>query len=742
MMMRLFGVVVLLVLLFGWAPAALAYFPPCRDVTSSCQHENSNYYIAYSVFDPLLQKDMPGRSINFFGLIYDQRVLDGIVIAQSPCNSDFSGWVMYVSVYDPGRQRWMEKVIDIAYNGDYVDFTTDLLCSNGVVAFKTKHQQKVWSLTYDPQVGEWRELTYSGLHGKVFIFLTGEVFYFENLIDNIFNISSNIRFAIYDPLDSNWHIGEVDDIDTWDVDKNTNTLVITKDGAPTPWGYARYLGGWSPGIITDPQALFLVQPSTGSAPLTVCITDLSIGANSFTTSLAAGNFEASSSDRSFFYTFNNPGNYTLSRKAFVKDGSEYDSKVQWVYVQEITPPTGGILINAGAQYTNTTAVTLDISTSSTDPGIMMRFASDDSGPWSEWYSFQATTPYYLPAGDGPRDVFAQFKDSAGILSNVVSAGITLDPTPPTGSITINGGAQYTNTTAVTLYLSASDVGGSGVTSMSFGNMVQDPVTQQWTAPNSTPWEPYATSKSWNLSAGDGEKRVAVSFLDAAGNGIWASASIILDSTKPAGFSISINAGAPYTNNINGTVYTDAGGQSTTKLKVSLGKWNGTGITWGSWQPFQHIYPIDLSSYVSPLGVRGPNRTVYAQFLDMTTENIPATVTATIDLDTAPPVDGVLTATGGKNQVTLNWSGFSDANSGIKYFKLYCSTKGFPDVTKDPLIFLTGGTSYTHQNLQKATRYYYRVVAMDYAGNVSSGATAQARTISTTLPFLQQLLLGN
>lgn len=96
-----------------------------------------------------------------------------------------------------------------------------------------------------------------------------------------------------------------------------------------------------------------------------------------------------------------------------------------------------------------------------------------------------------------------------------------DTTPPTGSITINGGAAATRTTTVTLTLSASDTG--GVTQMQFSN---DGVTF------STP-EPYATTKSWTLASGDGTKTVRAKFKDAAGN--WSapvSDTIVLDTTPP------------------------------------------------------------------------------------------------------------------------------------------------------------------------------------------------------------------
>ena len=70
----------------------------------------------------------------------------------------------------------------------------------------------------------------------------------------------------------------------------------------------------------------------------------------------------------------------------------------------------------------------------------------------------------------------------------VSASTGADITPPTGSIVINSGAAFTNSTTVILTLSATDTG-SGVASMQFSN---DGAT--WSAP-----EPYATTKSWTLT---------------------------------------------------------------------------------------------------------------------------------------------------------------------------------------------------------------------------------------------------
>ena len=103
-----------------------------------------------------------------------------------------------------------------------------------------------------------------------------------------------------------------------------------------------------------------------------------------------------------------------------------------------------------------------------------------------------------------------------------SDGITLDSGAPSGAIAINNNAQYTNSTTVTLTLSATDTG-SGLSQMKFSS-------------DGTTWsssESYSTSKSWTLATGDGSKTVYAEFKDVAGN--WSSAvsnTITLDTTAP------------------------------------------------------------------------------------------------------------------------------------------------------------------------------------------------------------------
>lgn len=120
------------------------------------------------------------------------------------------------------------------------------------------------------------------------------------------------------------------------------------------------------------------------------------------------------------------------------------------------------------------------------------------------------------------------KNGAGLYSSIrYSDGILVqaDTTPPTGTIQINSDATYTNSPTVTLALSAVDpqsgMGPGAETSFS-----NDGIT--YAAPG-----PYASTNTWILSSGDGEKTVYVKLKDAAGN--WSTPltdTIVLDTSSP------------------------------------------------------------------------------------------------------------------------------------------------------------------------------------------------------------------
>jgi len=129
-----------------------------------------------------------------------------------------------------------------------------------------------------------------------------------------------------------------------------------------------------------------------------------------------------------------------------------------------------------------------------------------------------------PLSDGSHVIYVRAYDGAGNRGSYGSWTVKIDTTPPVGSITINGGASYTNSPSVTLAISASDGRGSGVAYMCFSND-----GYSWSS-----WEPYATSKQWTLTPGDGVKTVYVKFKDYVGlESSPVSASITLDTTPPS-----------------------------------------------------------------------------------------------------------------------------------------------------------------------------------------------------------------
>jgi hypothetical protein len=100
------------------------------------------------------------------------------------------------------------------------------------------------------------------------------------------------------------------------------------------------------------------------------------------------------------------------------------------------------------------------------------------------------------------------------------------------------------------------------------------------------------------------------------------------------------------------------------------------------------------------------------------------------IDRTPPVNGILTATPGTAKVSLSWSRFSDATSGLSAtnpYRLVYGTSAYPATwcANGTPIFAGAAAQFEHLSLVPGTRYFYRLCAVDKAGNVSAGATGTA-----------------
>ncbi|MBM3307521.1 MAG: hypothetical protein FJY74_04290 [Candidatus Eisenbacteria bacterium] len=131
----------------------------------------------------------------------------------------------------------------------------------------------------------------------------------------------------------------------------------------------------------------------------------------------------------------------------VRNGQEYSYKVSGVNVLglegrlsrplSVTPRAFGILIAGGRPKTSTRDVTITMSAPSTTE--LMRVSNSASVDGSPWVPYQANYSWQLPAGDGVKTVYAQFRDSGDSQSLVVSDDIELDTRAAISSVTEDTG---------------------------------------------------------------------------------------------------------------------------------------------------------------------------------------------------------------------------------------------------------------------------------------------------------------
>jgi len=384
-------------------------------------------------------------------------------------------------------------------------------------------------------------------------------------------------------------------------------------------------------------------------------------------------------------------------------------------ILDTVAPSGTVSINFGAGYTNSTSVTLSLTCSDSGSGCyQMRFSNDNS-TWSGWEANAASKAWTLTAGNGTRTVYVQFKDNYGYSSGNYTDTIILDTTNPTGTISINSGDTYTNSTSATLTLSCTDTNGCSL--MRFSNDAD-----AWSA-----WEPYAVSKAWTINSGEGLHLVDVQFMDSAGN-VSTELSIhdyiVLDTLAPTG-TISINSGAVYTTSASVTLSLSC---SDTGSGCSQMRFSNDNATWTAWEPGAASKSWTLA------GPDGTNN-VYVQFKDAYGYTS-GSYSDTIILDTAPP-SGTVLVNGGdaytsSTSVTLALS-CTDTTSGCVAMQI--SNDGAAWSTEEPPAASRAWT-LTAGDGEKTVYARYK----DNAGNWSSPVTDTI--ILDTAPPTGSILINN
>ncbi len=162
-----------------------------------------------------------------------------------------------------------------------------------------------------------------------------------------------------------------------------------------------------------------------------------------------------------------------------------------------------IIIDGGREYTNdkTNNVELELKA---EGAIEMMISNSSHFKSSRWEPYKENLNWTLYGGDGTKVIYVKFRDEARNESAVASAKILLDTQPPIPQyVKINGGKTTTKETRVVLDIKARNA--------AFMKVSNDPKFE------GAIWEPYTPSKEWDLTPGEGLKRVFVKFKDNAQN---------------------------------------------------------------------------------------------------------------------------------------------------------------------------------------------------------------------------------
>ncbi|MBW5470976.1 phage tail protein [Brevibacillus formosus] len=383
------------------------------------------------------------------------------------------------------------------------------------------------------------------------------------------------------------------------------------------------------------------------------------------------------------------------------------------FILDKTPPAGSLSINNGASHANSQDVTLQINATDATSTVKMKLSNDNitwsapepvatnkswrltngDGPKTVYMQLvdeagntkdmqaNITLDTVAPAVTGVENnklynqsVKISFNEGTATLNgkviadgetvnddgaytlvvtdeagNTTTLQFSIDQTKPSGSLKINGDADYTNTPATTLQIAVTDF--SNELQMRFSHDTSD--SANWTS-----WETLATTKAWVLPTGDGAKSVYMEVKDKAGNIASFTDEITLDMTNPTG-AFEINQGQSYTNTSKVTLSVESADAHGVEMRLS-----NDNLTWSDWKtaPTKDDVPWELS------GGDG-NKTVYLELRDPAGNQL--ALHKQITLDSAGPVvtgvaqDGVyasdVTITFNEGTALLNGNPFTSGS---------------------------------------------------------------------------------
>jgi len=378
---------------------------------------------------------------------------------------------------------------------------------------------------------------------------------------------------------------------------------------------------------------------------------------------------------------------------------------------DTTAPLCSIVIDDGASFSLDRDVRLALNATD-DYGVASMIVGEDSTfASSHWVVYAPISRLWLSDGDGLKTVYARFRDANGWESAMCNDSILVDTQPPVGSVLIDGGAEFTRNTTVTLTFEAVDP--IGVTAMQVSNTLDFSRAQ---------WMDYVTSLSWHLVADSGEKSVYARFKDAGGHVSQpVNDSIVADFEAPS-VAVTLNGGAAFTRYTNITVdLVPTENYRPSQMQVREGD-----VIFPqdkAWTPYQTSTGMNLSP-------TDGYKTVSARLMDAA-GNIGPSGFARIILDTTAPVTTItdFPNTFNKASISITWR-TTDAFSGVLWYDVQSRTGDGPWTD---LLVHTCATSVVLAG-ENGKTYSFRVRAQDRAGNIEDFLANVEKTVTIRLPM--------
>lgn len=392
-------------------------------------------------------------------------------------------------------------------------------------------------------------------------------------------------------------------------------------------------------------------------------------------------------------------------------------------------PTGSIMINGGAGFTNTRNVTLNLWAQDNSGQVPLMAISFDGQYWNPWQAYKTALAVTLPEGDGLKTVYVTFRDGSGNVSPVYSASITLDTlAPQIYDVNMNligpNQVKITWRTSEPAFCITQYQGDS--TPIILNQQQQQIQTAQsvyYTLEHEVVLDQLWAGYTYTIQ---------ITARDMAGNQsqpvqqmITVPGGTARDTVPPTG-SLNINSGARITNNYQVTLFLSATDNSSGAISVQF-----SNDGW-SWSPWEVLTPSKLWYLSAGDGVK----TVYVRFQDRA-GNISPAYSATIVLDTkAPTIYDVKVETLGINTIRVSWR--TDQVT-YGYFEYYWMS---PSMTRRIEQKVPSDTHAVEISaILSNTNYYYVIQAVDEAGNVTRYDNVFAWQERDTTPPQGQLIIN-